>query len=101
MRTNNAFVIVENNAEGQQFIKTLRKYLRNTPKGVQVYGRGPRPAYPRYQNNLPHGMSKRLAVYLYDKPTTRMKKVQRVVTEWVQVPTKWAKPAPAFGHPDL
>ncbi len=109
---NNSLVIVKNNREGRRLIALLRKHLRDTPKKVVVYGRGPRPAYPRYQNNLPLGMSKKLAVYLYDKPKFRMVRRIRVtppVYEWVKVPTKWAdktetpptNPAPAFGHPDL
>ena len=94
MRTNHALVIIDNNAEGQQFLNTLRKYLRNTPKTVKVYGRGPRPAYPQYQNNLPPAMAERLALYIREKPTTRWKEVTRVVKEYVRVPTKWAKPTP-------
>jgi hypothetical protein len=63
---NNALVTVQNNREGRRFIATLRKHLRDTPKAVKVYGRGPRPGYPRYQNNLPIGMAKSFAVYIYD-----------------------------------
>ena len=94
---NKALVVVKNDVEGRRFIKTLRKYLRNSPKKVQVYGRGPRPAYPRYQNNLPLGMSKKCAIYLTDKPKFRMVRIetpQPPKIEWKQVPTKWAdKPA--------
>ena len=99
---NNSLVTVKNNREGRRLIALLRKHLRDTPKGVQVYGRGPRPAYPRYQNNLPHGMAKKLAVYITDKPLTRSVRVavtkmvpgpmvETTVNEWKQVPTKWGK----------
>ena len=97
---NNALVTVKNNREGRRLIALLRKHLRNTPKGVQVYGRGPRPpeCYPRY---LPQAKAKGFAVYIFDKPKTRLVQVavtkmmpgpmvETTVQEWKHVPTKWA-----------
>jgi hypothetical protein len=113
---NNSLVTVKNNREGRQFIRTFRKYLRNTPKTIRVFGRGPRHGVETYRNTLPQAKAQRLAVYLNDRPKTRMvyvavKKlvpgpyVETTVHEWRKVSTKWAdKPAtsaPAFGHPDL
>lgn len=102
---NNSLVIVKNNREGRRLIALLRKHLHDTPKAVKVYGRGPRPEYPRYQNNLPHGMSKKFAVYIEDRPKTRTVRVattrmmpgpmvETTVHEWKQVPTKWADKLP-------
>lgn len=109
---NNSLVIVKNNREGRRFIATLRKYLRDTPKGVRLFARGHRHGNDSYRQNLPHRLAQRFAVYIYDKPTFKMVRrirVQAPVYEWVRVPTKWAdkpatpptNPAPAFGHPDL
>jgi hypothetical protein len=98
---NNSLVIVKNNREGRRFITLLRKHLRDTPKGVKLYGRGYRHGKEAYHQNLPHAMAQRFAVYLYDKPKTRMVKVavtklvpgpmvEATVQEWKEVPTKWA-----------
>ena len=90
---NNSLVTVKNNREGRRFIALLRKQLRNTPKGVRLYGHGYRHGNVTYHQNLPHSKSQRFAVYIYDKPKTRMMKVivpQPDKVEWRQVPTKWA-----------
>lgn len=99
---NNALVIVKNNREGRRLIALLRKYLRDTPKGVQVYGRGYRHGKVTYHQNLPHHLSQKLAVYITDKPLARLVRVavtkmvpgpmvETTVNEWKQVPTKWGK----------
>ena len=117
---NNSLVIVKNNREGRRLIALLRKHLNDTPKGIKLYGRGYRHGKEIYHQNLPHRLAQGFAVYLYDKPKTRMVNVavkrlvpgpavETIVHEWKSVPTKWAdkpaapayNPAPAFGHPDL
>ena len=98
---NNSLVIVKNDREGRRFIKTLRKYLRVTPKAAKIYGRGSRHGLKTYHQNLPHAKAQRFAVYIYNKPKTRMVEVavrkmvpgpmvEATVQEWKEVPTKWA-----------
>jgi hypothetical protein len=112
---NNSLVTVKNNREGRRLIALLRKHLNDTPKGIKLYARGHRHGNELYHQNLPHRLAQGFAVYLYDKPKTRMARrlvtetvdlpTTRTVEKWVSVPTKWADkpvtPAPAFGHPDL
>ena len=104
---NNSLVIVKNNREGRRLIALLRKHLNDTPKGIKLYARGHRHGNELYHQNLPHRLAQGFAVYLYDKPKTRM--VKRLVTEtvmavprfttrtvekWVSIPTKWADKLP-------
>ena len=98
---NGSLVIVKNNREGRRLIALLRKHLRDTPKGIRLFGRGYRHGKKAYRQNLPTAMAQRFAVYLYDKPKTRMVKfpvtkmvpgpmIEATVHEWKEVPTKWA-----------
>ena len=90
---NNSLVTVKNNQEGRRFIALLRKQLRNSPKGVRLYGRGYRHGKVTYHQNLPHDKAEKFAVYIYDKPTFRMVRRIRVTAptyEWVRVPIRWA-----------
>ena len=100
---NGSLVTVKNDAKGRRFIKTLREYLHNTPKGVKLYARGYRHGKEAYHQNLPHRLAQRFAVYIYNKPKTRMVKVattilvpgpmvEQTVNRWKEVPTKWAMP---------
>jgi hypothetical protein len=94
----NHLVTVPNNVEGQQFVASLRKFLKNTRNGVMVRGRGNRlkaaiadgASHARYRQDLPIRHAERLAVYLRPRPTYRYKTVTKTVSEWVRVPTKWA-----------
>jgi hypothetical protein len=84
---------IPNNEEGREFIKTLRKHLRNSPKGIKLRGRGPRDGSYTQQNSLRLGLSNRFAVYLYTKDTTRIEKVVDLSApdgyRWISKPTKW------------
>lgn len=84
------FITVPNTDEGKQFIASLRKFLKNTPKTVKVRGRGYRHGITKYRQDLPLEKSERFAVYIENRPTFRYKTVTKTVTEWVRVPTKWA-----------
>lgn len=99
------FTNIPNTVEGQTFIKVLKQSLRNTPMGVKVRGRGPRfprEGYSRHSltGTLPHKFAVEFTVYVQPKPTQRYKRVtvkkvvsvpvEREVTEYVPVPTKWA-----------
>lgn len=99
------FTNIPNNSEGLTFIKVLKQSLRNTPNGVRVRGRGPRfprDGYSRHSltGTLPHKYATEFSVYIQPKPTQRYKRVtvkkvvsvpvEREVTEYVPVPTKWA-----------
>jgi hypothetical protein len=106
----NQFKHVPNNVEGKQFIRTLRKLLKNTPNGVSVRGRGPRKPYKNIEENrrrnlrqdLPLKYATHFTVYITEKPKFRF--VKRLVTktemvptpvsrmDCVRVPTKWASP---------
>lgn len=81
---------VPNNTEGQQFIQSLRKFLKGTPKTIKVRGRGYRHGITKYRQDLPLSLSTSFAVYIEPRPTFRYKTVTKTVTEWVRVPTKWA-----------
>jgi len=102
---NNSLVTVKNNREGRRLIALLRKHLNDTPKGIKLYARGHRHGNYAYHHNLPHHLAQGFAVYIYDKPKTRMVRVavikmvpgpmiETTVNEWKQVPTKWADETP-------
>ena len=101
---NNSLVSVKNNREGRRLIALLRKHLNDTPRGIKIYGRGYRHGKEAYHQNLPHSLAQGFAVYVYDKPKTRMVKVAvkrlvphmvpTTVQEWKAVPTKWADKDP-------
>lgn len=92
----NQIKFVPNNAEGKQFIVSLRKFLKNTPNGVSVRGRGPRKphvgikgkSHENLRQDLPLSVATHFTVYITEKPKFRY--VKRPTTEWVRVPTKWA-----------
>lgn len=103
---------VPNNVEGQTFIKSLRKFLKNTPNGVSVRGRGPRKphvgingkSHENLRQDLPLSVATHFTVYITEKPKFRY--VKKMVTktvmvtvpqtrqeiDYVRVPTKWASP---------
>jgi hypothetical protein len=86
---------VEVNEESKNLIKTLRKNLRNTNKGIRVWGRGHRHGVESYRQDLPVALASSWAVYTYVKPMTRWVKVvdvsQQCGYRYVQQPTKWYK----------
>lgn len=93
---------IPNNEEGRQFIKSLRKFLKGTPKTIKVRGRGHRHGIRRYRQDLPLDKAERFTVYFESRPTHVYKKVTKTVVEtqtvqvpvtktvWERVPTKWA-----------
>jgi hypothetical protein len=91
---------VPNNVEGQTFIKSLRKFLRNTPNGVSVRGRGPRKVFTGFlgkshrnlRQDLPLSVATHFTVYITEKPKFRYVKQTKTVTDYVKTPTKWATP---------
>ena len=95
----NQFKHVPNNLEGRQFVRTLRKLLKNTPNGVSVRGRGPRKphvgikgkSHENLRQDLPLSVATHFTVYITEKPKFRL--IRRVVekVEYQRVPTKWAK----------
>jgi len=108
-------ITVPNNDEGQKFIKTFRKFLKNTPMGLVTYGRGQRKIHSngkkwlhnKYRQTLPISLSERISVYISPRPTHRYKYStkwvkstmingqevvgDRLVNTWERVPTKWGK----------
>ena len=77
---------VPNNVEGQTFIKSLRKFLRNTPNGVSVRGRGPRKpfvSHTRSHERLRQDLPLKNATQLDPPPWGN---------GYVKTPTKWATP---------
>jgi hypothetical protein len=66
------FLKVNNNEEGKQLIRLLRKNLRNTPKGIRIRGRGPRNGN---RHDTPHKFAKLFAIYTYTKPTIKSVRV--------------------------
>lgn len=107
----NQIKFVPNNVEGHQFIRSLRKFLKNTPNGISVRGRGPRKphvsngrSHDRLRQDLPLKLATHFTVYITEKPKFRYvkkmvtKKVMVIVpqirqeVDYVRVPTKWASP---------
>lgn len=82
---------VPNTDEGKQFIASLRKFLKGTPKTIKVRGRGYRHGVTKYRQDLPLKLATSFAVYFENRPTFRYRQVTKTVTEWVKVPTKWGK----------
>ena len=81
--------IIKNTEENKTFINTLKYYLRNTSRSIRVYGRGKRNGNDKFISHLPISLSESLAVYLEDKPSSRL--VRNPITNRSEFkPTKWA-----------
>lgn len=85
------FLTVQNDAEGQAFLKQLRKHLRPTPNRAVIRGRGPRPR--GYKSHLPKRLSTHFRVYIQSKPKDKWVKVVDLSAPSgrrdVLQPTKW------------
>jgi len=90
---------VPNNLEGRQLIRSLRKFLRNTPNGVSVRGRGPRKphvgingkSHETLRQDLPLSVATHFTVYFTEKLKFRYIRQTKTVTDYVRTPTKWGK----------